>query len=161
MVTVRPAGEQDSLDLLAWRNDPVTRAASIESHPVSRAAHEAWFARVLADPHRVLYIGYDSGTSIGMVRFDAAEDGRGAEISLNVAPAQRGRGLGRELLLAAISRYREAVGPPKMLRARIRPGNEASLRLFRGAGFSTLGGSGDMIELLLRDTALIRSEGPS
>lgn len=160
MVTVRPAGEQDSLDLLAWRNDPVTRAASIDSHPVSRAAHEAWFARVLADPHRVLYIGDDSGTSIGMVRFDAAEDGRGAEISINVAPAARGRGLGHELLLAAISRYREAVAP-RMLRARIRPGNAASLRLFRGAGFSTLGGSRDMIELLLRDTAPIRSEGPS
>ncbi|GAA2004038.1 hypothetical protein GCM10009739_13520 [Microbacterium ulmi] len=160
VVTVRRAKAGDSRDLLAWRNDPETRAASIDTGPVPLATHEAWFTRVLADPHRVLYIGLDeAGTSIGMVRFDRGDDGA-AEVSINVAPAQRGRRLGRALLLAAISSYRGEAGNGTLY-ASVRTGNAASLRLFRRVGFSTAGGSSDVIVLVLRDDRRISRAGPS
>lgn len=150
MVTVRPAGDGDGPDLLAWRNDPVARAASIDQRPVSPETHVAWFARVLADPQRHLYIGEDaSGASIGMVRFDDGPDGD-AEVSINLGAEVRGRGFGRELLREAISAHRRDAGL-RTLRARIRVGNTASVRLFRGAGFLVAGGSAEVIELVLRE----------
>ena len=56
---------------------------------------------------------------------------RGAEteVSINLNPAMRGRGLGRELLAKALAGERSAV------LAMIRPENLASIRLFEGAGF--------------------------
>jgi RimJ/RimL family protein N-acetyltransferase len=125
-VTLREATPDDASDLLAWRNDPVTRAMSRATDPVEAADHRRWFERALKDPSCTLLIGQDGPEKIGMVRL--ARGGE-TEISINLSAAARGRGLGRELLARALAEERGAVV------AMIKPENLASIRLFEGAGF--------------------------
>lgn len=125
-LAVRPAVLADSLDVLAWRNDPHTRAMSRNQDEVDAAAHQAWFERALSDPRRALLIGEIDGAKVGMVRIDRGEE---TEVSINLNPAHRGRGLAYALLTQALASVREDVW------AEIRDGNAASLRLFERAGF--------------------------
>ena len=125
-VVVRPAVEGDALDVLAWRNDPVTRAMARNREAVDEASHLAWFAGALADSRRTFLIGEVEGEKIGMVRFDRGDE---TEVSINLNPAHRGRGLSYPLLMAALACVDGDVW------AEIRPENAASLRLFERAGF--------------------------
>ncbi|WP_337187550.1 GNAT family N-acetyltransferase [Phenylobacterium sp.] len=133
-VAVRRATAADAMDVLAWRNDPLTRAMSRDTGEVGEAAHRAWFATALADPRRTLLIGEADGAKVGMVRFDRGPDPEGeTEVSINLAPGQRGRGLSRPLLLAALAEVDGEVW------AEVREANLASVRLFEGAGFELQG----------------------
>jgi RimJ/RimL family protein N-acetyltransferase len=134
MLHIRRAGPSDGLDLLAWRNDPVTRSHARETEVIDEASHLAWFARTLADSRRLLFIGEEEGGKVGMVRFDQKADG-GWEISINVAPAMRGRGIGSRLLAAALEGFAGEFGA-QPLEAYVRSNNPASLAVFRRNGFS-------------------------
>ncbi|HEY0436568.1 MAG TPA: GNAT family N-acetyltransferase [Phenylobacterium sp.] len=123
---VRPATAADALDVLAWRNDPVTRAMSRSREAVDEAAHMAWFERALADPKVTLLIGEEGGTKLGMVRFDHLQ---ATEVSINVNPACRGQGRGQALLAAALAQVSGEVV------ADVLEDNLASRRLFERAGF--------------------------
>lgn len=125
-VTVRKATADDAADLLAWRNDPLTRAMSRTAEPVEAAEHARWFQRALRDTTCTLLIGEEGGRKIGMVRLTRDEE---TEVSINLNPAARGRGLARELLALALAQERGAI------LAVIKPENLASIRLFEGAGF--------------------------
>ena len=125
-MTLRKATPEDASDLLAWRNDPVTRAMSRNSDPVEAAEHARWFQSALQDAACTLLIGEDDGRKIGMVRLSRGEE---TEVSINLNPAVRGRGFSRELLTRALAQERGA------LLAVIKPENLASIRLFEGAGF--------------------------
>ena len=57
----RPATAADERLLLAWRNDPATRAASRRTEVVDAAAHARWLADVLTDPERVLLVAERAG----------------------------------------------------------------------------------------------------
>jgi RimJ/RimL family protein N-acetyltransferase len=124
-LTVRPATEADALDVLAWRNDPLTRAMSRDQGEVEEAAHVAWFARAIADSARTLLIGEVDGGKVGMVRIDRGAE---TEVSINLNPAYRGQGLSVPLLMAALA------GVPDVW-AEVREENAASIRLFERAGF--------------------------
>jgi spore coat polysaccharide biosynthesis predicted glycosyltransferase SpsG/RimJ/RimL family protein N-acetyltransferase len=125
---VREATARDSALLLDWRNDPVTRAWSRTTDPVSRADHEAWFERVLNDPDRRLLVAEFENRPVGTVRFDRDTDHW--EVSVTVAPHARGRKLAVPMLLAA-----ERSLPPAGIRACVHRDNAASMALFRRAGY--------------------------
>jgi pseudaminic acid synthase len=127
---VRRATNDDALDVLAWRNDPTTRAMSRDTAIIEEAEHAAWFERALGDPRRLLLIGEEGGDKVGMVRIDRGET---SEISININPRLRGRGRGAALLAKALARFD---GP---LLARVKHGNVASKRLFGKAGFTLVG----------------------
>jgi RimJ/RimL family protein N-acetyltransferase len=112
-----------------WRNDPETIAASLSLRAVEPGEHEAWLKRVLADPAERLLVVEDAGEPVGQVRIQRHDDGV-LEVHIGLAPAARGRGVGREALELA---WREAGGEP--LTARVLADNERSLRAFAAAGF--------------------------
>jgi RimJ/RimL family protein N-acetyltransferase len=132
---VRPAVAADARLLLEWRNDPVTRAQSFSQGEIGWDEHVAWLERTLAEPARTrLYIGEFEGQPVGQARVEVVTPARG-EISVALAKAARGRGLGAELIAAA-----SAAGAAELrlheLVALIKPGNEASLRAFARAGYA-------------------------
>lgn len=134
-VRLRRATEADAEVIREWRNDPATRAMSIDQDPVPLPQHLAWFHRALEDPHRVLLIAEQEGTPVGMCRFDVAEDGAQAEVSINLAPERRGRGLGSAVLSGALRALVETGSGIRRVTAVIRPENVASVRLFESLGF--------------------------
>lgn len=121
---LRKATMEDAERLFQWRNDPVTRAASINRDPVAWHDHLAWLEASLTNPLREILIAED-GVPLGTVRLD--KDLR-TEVSITLAPAARGHGQATSLIALAT----QTKGP---FVARIRPDNPASRRAFQKAGF--------------------------
>jgi RimJ/RimL family protein N-acetyltransferase len=135
VVEVRPATAADAALLLTWANDPDTRAASFHPERIAPDEHAAWMTRSLTLPTRRLFIGMLGDDPIGQVRLDANAAGQ-AEVGISIAPERRGQGLGAGLLATAVEAGRRDPGlAVERFVARVRVGNEASIRLFEGAGF--------------------------
>lgn len=135
MISLRRATVDDAERLLAWANDPATRAAGFRTSPIDRRTHGLWLRQRLASFTTRLYVGLDGEEPVGQVRLEADPDGR-VEVGISVAHEARGRGIGRLLLDAGL----EAGTTDPDLQAgafvaRIRPENAASIALFEGAGF--------------------------
>lgn len=148
-VAVRPVTEQDADLLLAWRNDPGTRAASIGTEAVAPDAHRRWLAASLQSDDRVLLVGTDGRGPVGTVRWDRVSPGEW-EVSVTVAPERRGEGLARGLLSSGEDALCRREDGPVTLLARVKPDNAPSLRLFAAAGYTAdlPVGDGGLLRLL-------------
>ncbi|WP_096704056.1 GNAT family N-acetyltransferase [Magnetospirillum sp. 15-1] len=129
----RRAESGDAPDLLVWRNDPATIASSLTGAAVEEAVHFAWIARVLASPDYILLMAEQAGEKLGMVRFDREDDGAW-EVSINLAPSARGRGLAADVLAGSIAAAFPGDGRPELV-AQVRRTNPASWRIFLRCGF--------------------------
>lgn len=134
---IRHANETDSQDIFDWRNDPLTRAASLNTGEIDREAHQLWFSSALKNESLVMYLGHadDSSEALGMCRFDIDFGSNSAEVSINLNPKFRGKGLGKTLLTASIAKFVEDTHGLKSLTATVKEDNVSSVRLFRNAGF--------------------------
>ena len=134
MINIRAAGLDDCDDLLNWRNDESTRMVSFDQHEISGKEHRVWFERAIRDPKIRIFIGVDeNGIKLGMVRFNVVGKGI-SEISINIAPEERGKGLGKLILQQACERYSAENDGLKMI-AKVKISNPASLKVFKSAGF--------------------------
>jgi RimJ/RimL family protein N-acetyltransferase len=137
-VVLRPATHEDSRRVWEWASDPETRAASFHSGPIPWSEHERWYAASLSGETRHLRIAEAGGAAVGLVRLDRMDgDATAAEIGVNLAPGHRGRGLAAPILLAARAEA-SSLGFARVV-ARIRSGNERSIRAFERAGFAFAG----------------------
>lgn len=135
-IKIREATIDDREITLAWRNDKLSASMFFDTSTVSEVAHEDWFDRVLKDVNRTIYIGELSNEKVGVCRFDFDKAGDNAEVSINLNPSMRGRGLATELLACSIQAYDEEHCCD--LVAKVKPKNKKSLRLFRNAGFKVI-----------------------
>jgi len=140
MILIRKANNSDSPRILEWRNDPVTQKMSKNTSPVRPEDHEAWFMTMRNDPSRIIYIAEVDAKPVAMCRFDLISieeipprNGL-AEVSINLAPEIRGRGLSSEILSRAIERFFSDYRPLSLI-ADIKEDNSASIRCFLKAGF--------------------------
>ncbi len=131
---LRAARWDDADTLLAWANDPETRAASFASAAIAEPGHRAWLAGRLADPETRLWLVEDpaGGGPVGTLRL-ARADGVGT-VSITVAPSCRGHGWGGRMLAALAAWNRAATFTPRLV-AWVRDDNAASLALFAAAGY--------------------------
>lgn len=137
MILFRSATINDSEDLLAWRNDAVTRACFRSTGVVERADHETWMKYNVVNgyPMHIVMIAASDIGNIGVVRFDADKgDVMTYETSIIVAPNQRGKGMATPMLRDACSFM-----PDSALTAEIRTGNYLSRRIFEACGFDEVG----------------------
>lgn len=134
MIDVRQATIADSNDIFIWRNDEHTRLMSINSKPVLDAEHEHWFKQTLENNNKCLLICTNSQqTKIAVVRFDI--DKHTAEISINIAPKWRGKGLAKKCLQSAIKYLKNNFPALSAIRAHIKLDNTASQKCFLALGF--------------------------
>jgi RimJ/RimL family protein N-acetyltransferase len=135
-LTLRDAEERDLGLVWVWANDPATREASLDPTPISYAEHTGWFRDELAAPDRRLWIAEQAGEPVAVVRLTGL-GGDEPEVHIHVAPAARGRGLGRAALEAAAAGARKL--GEKTIFASIKPDNAASRRAFEAVGFAAQG----------------------
>lgn len=129
---LRAATMEDADQLLAWRNDPATRAASFATDAIDRETHVAWLRDRLVDVNHRVWIAETEGVAVGVVRYGI--EARVATVSVNIAPDRQNSGLGTRVIGAGCARL-AADSVVDGVDAWIRPENEASLRAFRAAGF--------------------------
>jgi RimJ/RimL family protein N-acetyltransferase len=132
-IEIRQARMEDSKEIFRWRNHPGIREVSRNKSVIDWNNHQSWLASVLADPNRMLLIGYLSESRVGVVRFDKQNDE--VEISIYVDPEKTSSGLGQNLLLSAEHWLRANHPDIRRICANVLGTNEQSQRLFSGAGY--------------------------
>ena len=135
-LTLRLARAADSRSVWLWRNDFITRKFSQTPAPIPWPDHEAWWQRTYDSPDRHLIVAEVEGVPVAALRFDRLDDS--FEVSINLAPEARGRGLGRPILGQACQMFLEQHGPVGLF-ATIHCGNAASRKIFEGLGFVPAG----------------------
>jgi len=141
-VTLRPAIATDCERIWVWRNDPETRAASIDTEAIPWEVHEPWFNETLRRADRRLYVVVADGQDAGAVRLDVAD--AEARVSIHLAPEARYRGIGALALRAVVGEAFDALGLARVVGV-IRPDNQPSLAAFTKAGFALRDGDDDMM----------------
>ena len=141
---LRPVVAEDAGLLLALRNDPASVHFSRTGQRVSAEEHKAWFADVVDNPGRRVWIGEVDGEAVGQVRVDV-ENGAG-EVSIALAERWRGRGYGTAML-AVLRQTLLADHQVRRLVARVHQDNAASAAAFRRVGFEPGGADGDFQRL--------------
>lgn len=137
--------------VMEWRNDPITLAMSYHHKP--KAWDDFWVefknlcaaqggvlgpSFVIADGERVGFIYYRPVPHPGNLA------GQTVDISINIASAARGKGLGTATLKAACN-YLAASGIDSVY-AESRIENAASIKAFTAAGFDSLGAATKKID---------------
>jgi len=171
-VHLRPADAADAQRLFEWQSEAGARRYARNPEPPTWPQHCAWLDSTLQDDSRRLRIVLCGDRPVGMVRLDrlerppcgAAEAGDCAaiEVSLLIAQALSGRGVGRAALRAAEEDAVDFISAsgslaPVRLFAYIRDENEASLRVFAAAGYRHVGGG--WFELSRTKSPLALSQG--
>jgi len=72
-VELRPATPDDAEVLWLWRNDPITRAQSRNTDPITWKSHVRWLSAALADAERRIMVAERDGVSVGTVGLHAIE----------------------------------------------------------------------------------------
>lgn len=116
--------------LLAWRNDPVTRQNSHHTEPVTEENHRKWLTGILDNPDRQLFIAFEGETPVGTVRADFSDSDNSYELSWTISPGQRGKGIGKKIVSLLAKKLNAR------LRAEVKKGNDASVKIAEAAGLS-------------------------
>ena len=95
-IYLRKATIEDAKDILAWRNDPVTRENSFSKDEIELASHMKWFQSKLVSDNCLMLILEEEELKLGNVRVDIAN--HIGEISYMVSPVFRGNGYGKKML---------------------------------------------------------------
>ena len=119
---------EDTLDLLRWRNDAVTRANSRFPGLVSTDEHIQWLSSAVGSRYDRIFIAEHDGGLIGMGRLQTREPE--LEVSLTVSPEHRGHGYARQIIAALIDE-----APRSVLIAQVGATNRRSLVAFIQEGF--------------------------
>lgn len=138
-IKLRPATLEDCQLLLDWRNDPTTRGASLSTEEITFEVHSAWYTEALANNEMNIFIVETSdGEPVGTIR--SANGTLGREVSVSIAREHRRKGFARQAIAILTS-------DPLTFVARIRKGNEGSLKSFVENGFRIVSEKDDVLLL--------------
>jgi UDP-2,4-diacetamido-2,4,6-trideoxy-beta-L-altropyranose hydrolase len=149
----RRAEPADCGALFEWRNHPAVRRHSGNATPISIEAHEHWFAMLLSDATRQLWIAQLGSHPMGVGRIDCVgeEVEKAAFISVYLVPDASARGWGRALIAGTIVQTQRRWPDLVRVDAQILPNNLASLKAFSDCGFKA-GQIPDLFHLDLRNS---------
>lgn len=126
----------DANDLLEWRTDDRNWQHNWEAaEKPDFVAHLAWLKARLADPDCVFRLVTRLDEPVGVVRFDLADAGGSASLSIYLLPAWHGRKMGLAVYLAGERAFRQSHPGVRRIVSRIHRDNSASKRLHTDAGF--------------------------
>ena len=137
---VRKTIEKDLLDYYGLVNDDLVRFASFSSNTVNLKDHTTWFENSLDNKNRIMYVleGTESGTEfLGQVRFDkvlSTTFDNTFELDYSIASSQRGKGLGKKMLLLGLKMLTESFKNPCVI-AKVKLDNSASAKVLLKVGF--------------------------
>jgi RimJ/RimL family protein N-acetyltransferase len=133
VLKLRSVRAEDCKLLWEWANDPTIRLVSFSSESISWESHVKWFSAKLHDPNCLFFVALDlDDIPIGQIRYEI--NGDEATVSVSLAPDQRGKGYGSQIIQFASHKVFEST-PVKLIHAYIKPDNLSSIRAFKRAGF--------------------------
>lgn len=141
MLLVRSAGPADLPAIAAIYDDAVLKTtATFDTEPRPPEVHRRWF-EAHADPRHPILVAEEDGVVVGWASLSAWSDrcayAETAELSVYVAEASRGKGVGKRLMKEVIEAGRAA--GLRTLLSRIADENAASVKLHESFGFARCG----------------------
>lgn len=140
---IRLANQSDSLDILQWRNNKISRKMSLNNNIITPDIHQSWFNKVLGDNSKILYIAELDNKKVGVCRFEFYKSKLVSEVSINLNPKFRGKGYGKRFLKSSILKYIE--NNKNDIIATVKSNNLASIRIFNYCGFKIIKNEGKKI----------------
>jgi L-amino acid N-acyltransferase YncA len=136
--------EEHALTVMTWRNDPTTLSMSFHREPKLWETFWPEFQETyfLNPPELHPVFALLEGKRIGFLKFNPVPHPLGlprltVDISINIAPASRAKGLGRKVIVASLEHLRtRGVGS---VFAEVLTHNEASIKSFTAVGFMPIG----------------------
>ena len=142
---MRDASNEDSLELLVWRNEPDVRIFSHNQSPISAETHANWLKKRLTLIQNEPFLAFSkSSEKIGFTRFDEGGSKNTYRVAILINPTLRGKGYGK-LILALSIQHCLAKNPDAIFQATIHKGNFASQDIFSKNGFRESKVEGDFI----------------
>lgn len=138
---IAPPTQASAQQIMQWRNDPATLANSFDSRPKEWPAfYHEFLQQYCQDVTLPCLFVLKDGQRVGFIRFrrqpDLIDGQRATDVSINIAPAERGKGLAAPALRACIQVARNA--GIEVVLAEIKADNKASVAAFEKAGFKFL-----------------------
>lgn len=126
---------ETTLRPMTWRDIPTLTALEPELFADDAWSEQTWWAELAGRPRRCYVVGEQGGAVVGYAGIDCA--GEVADVmTIAVAPAARGQGLGAALMRWITAQARRAGAGSLMLE--VRADNAVAQRLYATAGFATL-----------------------
>ena len=120
---------------LRWTDLPGVAAVEADLFPDDAWSQQAWWAELAARPRRSYVVEEQDGQVLGYAGVDLG--GEVADVmTMAVAPAAQGRGLGRQLLDELVARARADHAAYLMLE--VREDNGPARKLYEARGFELL-----------------------
>lgn len=134
VLQLRRATSSDAQLLFEGRNAQAVRRGSLESGVIEWSAHQPWLSASLNNPDRLLLIAEADDGPVGVLRYDLR--GCAAEVSIYLFEDRLGLGWGRALLARGEAFVKAHWPQLTSITAQVLPANQASLNVFREAGFT-------------------------
>ena len=136
VISLRRVCRDDEQIIYDWQTEPDARRFFRHPEAPSRESHALWFKRRLDDTDNITCIVLVGGQTAGWVRLDCMDqpgDDDAMEVSIIVATAYRGTGVGGVVLQLI-----RKIGGMCRLVAEVNPENTASIHAFQNAGFQRI-----------------------
>lgn len=133
---LRNVAVSDMKMLFMWANDDEVRKNAFHSEKISYEQHELWFRKVLFDKNEHLFILMDKDEAVGQIRLSC--EGETAEIDYSIDSCKRGRGYGQAICRLAVDKVKKEYSGIKILVAKVKPLNMASINCFQKNGFQEI-----------------------
>lgn len=145
-ILIRQLGVEKDIEAI-WgiRNHPENRINFSDQTEIRYESHRKWFAQkyLSDDASDFCFVLRDKGQVVGYCRFDLV--GKAYNVSVALDPLYKGKGLGKKLLSESIKKM-----PAKTeFLAKVKEGNEASLKIFKANGFIISGQDEEFYNLKL------------
>ena len=131
-VTIREASIEDCRQIWLLSNNREVRENSFNTEPIEFENHILWYKEKLISPDTAFYVLDVYGVVGGQIRY--VKKGDAAEISFSVAPAFRGKKLGKALIERTMDKACDKLSVDRVLGV-VKSFNHASIHIFLNAGF--------------------------
>lgn len=130
------AQEKHSRLIWEWRNDLTTRKMFKSQEFISWEEHSRWFNKAILNKDFLILLGIYRESPFGVTRFELIDKlNKYFQISINIAPKQRGKGMGKIMLIKSIDLLRDYYPDTKKIIAEVKKENIASNKMFLKASF--------------------------
>lgn len=116
-----------------WANDPVVRSNSFNTEHIPYEEHVNWYNKAMNSSDVAMFVLMKDQIPIGQIRINISDSA--AEISYSISSEFRGNGYGGKIVSLLLDRIINEMPAIRIIRARVKPENTASVRVFLKEGF--------------------------
>ena len=132
VLTLKKAQSDDAKFVFDLRFSDDVMESSLGSSTPSFEEHLAWWKIKVDSTNHPILIAFMDDKKAGYLRFDI--DGSSAEVSIALVPAQRGKGIGKQMLHLG-EEWLKVNSKVSHIRAKVLQHNESSIQMFKSQNF--------------------------